>query len=234
MQEEETAAAAVALPDHLRCKRTDGRQWRCNRRVMEDKKLCEVHYLQGQHRQHRRKVPESLKLQRRDKKVFKVEERREIRARRRLKKRRKKKEKEKEERVIGESEALDEAVKKMKLKRGDLQLELIRMVLKREVEKRKTCHFEDDEDADDCSDTYTDGDDTETEFTRELPNGLMAVSSVCSGGNSDNAGTSSGVKVGAEPPVVIKRRFRSKNIEPTPIGAVQVVILCCLCCLVCL
>ncbi|XP_073264793.1 lysine-specific demethylase JMJ28 [Populus alba] len=52
------------LPDNLRCKRTDGRQWRCNRRVMDDKKLCEIHHLQGRHRQYRRKVPETLKLQR--------------------------------------------------------------------------------------------------------------------------------------------------------------------------
>ena len=201
------------LPDHLRCKRTDGRQWRCNRRVMEDKKLSEVHYIQGRHRQYRQKVPESLKLQRRDKKkkkkVFDVEESPEIRARmrRRLKKKKK--------RVIGESEALDKAVKKMKLKRGDLQLELIRMVLKREVEKpkkRKSCDFDNSED--DFSNS-----DTETEF----PNGLMAVSSICSGGNSDNAGTSCAVKIGAEPAVVKRRRFRSKNIEPTPIGAVQVV-----------
>ncbi|KAK1556525.1 hypothetical protein Q3G72_006725 [Acer saccharum] len=215
MQEGEEDTAL--LPDHLRCKRTDGRQWRCNRRVMEDKKLCEVHYIQGRHRQYRQKVPESLKLQRRDKKkkkkVFDVEESPEIRARmrRRLKKKKKK-------RVIGESEALDKAVKKMKLKRGDLQLELIRMVLKREVEKpkkRKSCDFDDSED--DFSNS-----DTETEFTRELPNGLMAVSSICSGGNSDNAGTSCAVKIGAEPAVVKRRRFRSKNIEPTPVGAVQV------------
>lgn len=235
----------VTLPDYLRCKRTDGRRWRCNRRVMEDKKLCEVHYMQGKHRQHREKVPESLKLQRSNKrKEVKVDESSEIRARsrklRRLRmKRKKEKEKEKEkekkkERVLGESEALDEVVKKMKLKRGDLQLELIRMVLKREVEKRetkkrKTHHSDDDEDGVNCSDTCSDDDDTDTEFTRQLPNGFMAVSSVCSGANSDNAGTSSGVKVGAEQPVVVRRRFRSKNIEPTPVGAVQVVTLfaCC-------
>ncbi|XP_047161602.1 lysine-specific demethylase JMJ25-like isoform X3 [Vigna umbellata] len=53
-----------AVPEHLRCNRTDGRQWRCRRRVMENLKLCEIHYLQGQHRQHKEKVPESLKLQR--------------------------------------------------------------------------------------------------------------------------------------------------------------------------
>ncbi|KAH7569009.1 hypothetical protein JRO89_XS06G0088300 [Xanthoceras sorbifolium] len=210
MQEEE-----AALPDHLRCKRTDGRQWRCNRRVMEDKKLCEVHYIQGRHRQYRRKVPESLKLQRKDKKVFKVQQSPEIRARKRRRLRKKKKG------MIGESEALDEAVKKMKLKRGDLQLELIRMVVKREVEKRKkrkSGDFEDDEDDGSNSDS-----DTETEFTRELPNGLMAVSSICSGANSDNAGTSCAVKIGAEPAMVTRRRFRSKNIEPTPIGTVQAV-----------
>ena len=37
---------------------------------MEDKKLCELHYLQGRHRQNREKVPVSLKLQR--KKMYKT------------------------------------------------------------------------------------------------------------------------------------------------------------------
>ncbi|KAL9452632.1 hypothetical protein AB3S75_008426 [Citrus x aurantiifolia] len=206
MQEEED------LPDHLRCKRTDGKQWRCNRRVMEDKKLCELHHLQGRHRQNREKVPESLKIQRKHKKIFKVQQRTEIRARKSKKLKRKKK-----KRVIGESEALDEALKKMKLKRGDLQLELIRMVLKREVEKRKkqkNFDFEDEENCDNSN--YSDSD---RELTRELPNGLMAISST----NSDNAGTSCAVKIGAEAAAVNRRRFRSKNIEPMPVGTLQVV-----------
>ena len=56
--------AAGPLPDKLRCTRTDGRRWRCKRRVMENMKLCEIHYLQGRHRQYRENVPEDLKIQR--------------------------------------------------------------------------------------------------------------------------------------------------------------------------
>ncbi|KAL9329267.1 hypothetical protein ACSQ67_004270 [Phaseolus vulgaris] len=59
--------AEDSLPDHLRCGRTDGRQWRCRRRVKDNLKLCEIHYLQGRHRQYKEKVPESLKLQRKRK-----------------------------------------------------------------------------------------------------------------------------------------------------------------------
>ncbi|KAJ0081400.1 hypothetical protein Patl1_10911 [Pistacia atlantica] len=210
MPEEEEAGA---LPDHLRCKRTDGRQWRCNRRVMDDKKLCEVHHLQGRHRQHRQKVPESLKLQRKGKKIFKVQRNPLIRAQKIMKLKKKK-------RVIGESEALDEAVKKMKLKRGDLQLELIRMVLKKEVEKRKKRKEFEDGDGENSDNSDSDSD---TEFTRALPNGLMAVSTIYSSTNSDNAGTSCAVKIGAEPATVSRRCFRSKNIEPVPVGTLQVV-----------
>ncbi|PPD76743.1 hypothetical protein GOBAR_DD26323 [Gossypium barbadense] len=158
-----------AIPDHLRCNRTDGRQWRCKRRVMEGKKLCELHHIQGRHRQNKQKVPESLKMQRkkRKKKVFE-KNKLEIRAKL-LKLARPVKRK----RVIGgESEALDEAVRKMKLKRGDLPLELIRMVLKREAEKKKKKRKE-----------------------RETDNNAVAIT---------------------------RRRFRSKNIEPLPVGTLQV------------
>ncbi|TYI59303.1 hypothetical protein E1A91_D10G026400v1 [Gossypium mustelinum] len=224
-----------AIPDHLRCNRTDGRQWRCKRRVMEGKKLCELHHIQGRHRQNKQKVPESLKMQRkkRKKKVFE-KNKLEIRAKL-LKLARPVKRK----RVIGgESEALDEAVRKMKLKRGDLPLELIRMVLKREAEKKKKkrkesecSDFDDDDDDDD--------DDEKGDLMRELPNGLMAISSSsphfdnagsCSGsGSASGSGSVSGscinVKVGEtdnNAVAITRRRFRSKNIEPLPVGTLQV------------
>ncbi|KAK7302681.1 hypothetical protein RJT34_13575 [Clitoria ternatea] len=98
-----------AVPEHLRCSRTDGRQWRCRRRVMENLKLCETHYLQGQRRQQKEKVPESLKLQRKRKND-------DVEVKVRAKKKRKSR------------EAL---VARRK------QLELIRMVLEREIEKKK-------------------------------------------------------------------------------------------------
>ncbi|XWS12749.1 hypothetical protein CRYUN_Cryun37aG0117100 [Craigia yunnanensis] len=80
----------------------------------------------------------------------------------------------------GESEALDEAVRKLKLKRGDLPLELIRMVLKREIEKKKSKES-------DCSDEE---EEEKGYLMRELPNGLMAISS--SSLHFDNAGSCSG------------------------------------------
>ncbi|XP_022716006.1 lysine-specific demethylase JMJ25 isoform X2 [Durio zibethinus] len=214
-----------ALPDHLRCKRTDGRQWRCKRRVMEGKKLCEIHHIQGRHRQKKQKVPESLKMQRKKGKKKGFEKNKlEIRA-----KLLKLAGPMKRKRVIGrESEALDEAVRKMKLKRGDLPLELIRMVLKREIQKKKRKES-------DCSDF--DEEEEKGDLMRELPNGLMAISS--SSPHFDNAGSCSGsgsgsgsvsgscfnVKVGeteTDTVAITRRRFRSKNIEPLPVGTLQV------------
>lgn len=36
------------LPDDLRCKRTDGRDWRCKKRIVEGKSFCENHLYRGQ------------------------------------------------------------------------------------------------------------------------------------------------------------------------------------------
>ncbi|OMO76630.1 hypothetical protein CCACVL1_15541 [Corchorus capsularis] len=224
MEEEEGGA----LPDHLRCKRTDGRQWRCKRRVMEDKKLCEIHHIQGRHRQRKQKVPESLKMQRKNWKRNAFEKNKlEIRAKLlKLAKPMKRK------RLIGgESEALDEAVRKMKLKRGDLPLELIRMVLKREIEKKKKRKESD------CSD-FDEDEEEKSDMMRQLPNGLMAISSSsphfdnaasCSGSGSGSgsvSGSCFNVKVGeteTNTVAITRRRFRSKNIEPLPVGTLQVV-----------
>lgn len=136
------------LPDHLRCGRTDGRQWRCRRRVKENLKLCEIHYLQGRHRQYKEKVPESLKLQRKRKSNNDEEEEPEpdnnnnnnvlddnveSRARRTSRIVKKK-------RMLSEdsdASASSPPARKKALKQGDMQLELLRMVLKREAEKNK-------------------------------------------------------------------------------------------------
>ncbi|GAB2298740.1 hypothetical protein Dimus_032814 [Dionaea muscipula] len=50
------------LPEEIRCNRRDGRDWRCKRPVMEGKKLCEIHYVQGRLRQYKEKVPDALKF----------------------------------------------------------------------------------------------------------------------------------------------------------------------------
>ncbi|KAK9031327.1 hypothetical protein V6N11_032711 [Hibiscus sabdariffa] len=174
-----------AIPDHLRCNRTDGRQWRCKRRVLEGKKLCELHHIQGRHRQKKQKVPESMKMQRK-KKIKKAFEKSKLEIRAKLLKLARPM---KRKRVIGgepeASEALDEAVRKMKLKRGDLPLELIRMVLKREAEKNKKKRKESE-----CSDFDDDDEEERGDLMRELPNGLMAISS--SNPHFDNAGSCSG------------------------------------------
>ncbi|XP_021815439.1 lysine-specific demethylase JMJ25 [Prunus avium] len=213
-----------ALPDHLRCGRTDGRQWRCKRRVMDDMKLCEIHYLQGRHRQFREKVPESLKLQRKPKNAPSRDQNHngvKIRARKvdnlvKLLKRKR------SEETLKKSK---KRKKKMKLKKSELNLELIRMVLKREVDKRnqtKKKKVVEEESEDDDDDDHDD-------LTRDLPNGLMAISSSSSQSpllRSGNAGSnsSSDGKVGVDmgPAAMRRRCFRSKNIEPMPAGTLQV------------
>ncbi|KAJ6416494.1 hypothetical protein OIU84_002368 [Salix udensis] len=213
------------LPDHLRCKRTDGRQWRCNRRVMEDKKLCEIHHLQGRHRQYRRKVPETLKLQRKKSKKSTTSS-------------------SKVEaliRVSSKEGKLGRFKKKgKKLKRGDLQMDLIRMVLQKEMEKRKKkkrkgfsekVSVDNGDDTDNDNDNVNDCSGSESEegeeLMRNLPNGFMAISPAKNFGNG-NVGCSSShcdIKIGGDGlngVSTARRCFRSKNIEPMPIGKLQV------------
>ncbi|EEF37719.1 conserved hypothetical protein [Ricinus communis] len=226
------------LPEHLRCKRTDGRQWRCNRRVMDDKKLCEIHHLQGRHRQYKRKVPESLKLQRKYNKKLKanadsISDNLEIRA-------------QKEERFsrlvkLGKLKKRKKSITGGGESRGNLQLELIRMVLKREVEKRKkkkkkkiknknkkVVAVEEINSDNDNIDVDSSSNSEEGELMRDLPNGLMAISPAKH--NLSNAASCSttpcDIKIGgaaADSSAFTRRCFRSKNIEPMPIGTLQVV-----------
>nr|KYP51258.1 Lysine-specific demethylase 3B [Cajanus cajan] len=142
--------AQEPLPDHLRCGRTDGRQWRCRRRVKDSLKLCEIHYLQGRHRQVRRTS--------------------------RIVKKKRKLSEGSDALVVAASSA---ARKKKELKQGDVQLELLRMVLKREAEKKnkskskkkkkkKVKKKKKEEEEELC---YGEG-----ELRRELPNGVMEIS----------------------------------------------------------
>ncbi|KAL8107908.1 E3 ubiquitin-protein ligase JMJ24 [Apium graveolens] len=41
---------ASGIPDDLRCKRSDGKQWRCTALSMPDKTVCEKHYIQAKKR----------------------------------------------------------------------------------------------------------------------------------------------------------------------------------------
>lgn len=194
-----------ALPDDLRCNRTDGRQWRCKRRVVEGKKLCEIHYIQGRHRNKKQKVPESLKIMRntKNKKKPKIQNSKgslEIGLRILKKKPLKPK--------PCVSEALDEALRRMELKRGDLPLELIRVFLKRQLEKKKDKESKNDS----------------AELMREFPNAVMAIPPTPTE-NFSNAGSVLDIKLGLDSsssPFSL-RRFRSKNIEPLPISTMQVI-----------
>ncbi|CAN4083927.1 unnamed protein product [Withania somnifera] len=201
------------LPDDLRCNRTDGRQWRCKRRVVEGKKLCEIHYVQGRHRQMKQKVPESLKIVRnaKNRKLPKIQNPKgslEIGYSKRQKALRILKKRKPLNSKPCISEALDEALRRMELKRGDLPLELIRVFLKRQVEKKNEKESKNDS----------------VELMTEFPNALMAIPSVPAE-NFNNAGSVLDVKLGLGPsssPFSL-RRFRSKNIEPLPISTMQAV-----------
>ncbi|CAN1222055.1 Lysine-specific demethylase JMJ28 [Linum grandiflorum] len=168
---------------------------------MPGMKLCEIHHLQGKHRQNRWKVPETLKIQR---------EYNDVKGRFRAQngevklgknKKRKKLEKKK--------------MKRIKAKKNALQFELIRMVLQREGEKRNKNKKK-------KTDSDTDKNDEE-ELMQDLPNGFMAISPAKHFNNVGSCSvstTSCEVKIGAD--FSPRRRFRSKNIEPLPIGALQV------------
>lgn len=212
-----------ALPDHLRCKRTDGKQWRCKRRVMDNLKLCEIHYLQGRHRQCKEKVPDSLKLQRTNRKSIETDSNVEnvvIRAPKaatlaKLMKRKK---------LAGATAALDGMLNRMKMKKGSMQLELIRMVLRREVEKRRKKKVVEKarKRMKNQGNEIELEENSDKEMMRQLPNGLMAISPSPSPLQSGNEGSSCGIKIGAESRPVQQRRFRSKNVNILPVGDLQV------------
>ncbi|KAK4761286.1 hypothetical protein SAY87_006179 [Trapa incisa] len=179
-----------SLPEHLRCNRTDGRTWRCGRRVKEGKKLCEIHYLQGLLRQNRKKVPDSLKIQRQcSKKLVKNK-------------------KGSKEDLQVRAHKIDKSIKRsVNVKRRNLARELVKMLVKREVEKRKEAE-----------------EGTEGDMMRRLPNGIMVISQSLTRSNRDvdDAAPLYDVKVGVESGYAQRRRFRSKNIEPSPFGSVKV------------
>ncbi|XP_022886306.1 lysine-specific demethylase JMJ25 isoform X1 [Olea europaea var. sylvestris] len=191
-------------PDHLRCKRTDGRQWRCSRRALDGLTLCEIHHLQGRHRQKKQKVPDSLKIERSYSKQRKNCEKGGVSKLTKM-------QQSVEKRKRCQSEALDEALKRMKLRKGDLQLELIRVFLKRQVEKKKERALKES---------------ATGETMRVLPNGVMAISHLPLGSQEfSNQNGVLDVKLGVDLNLSLfsQRNFRSKNIEPLPIGTMQVV-----------
>lgn len=49
------------IPEDLRCKRSDGKQWRCSAMSMPDKTVCEKHYIQAKKRAANSALRASLK-----------------------------------------------------------------------------------------------------------------------------------------------------------------------------
>ncbi|OVA06780.1 zinc finger protein [Macleaya cordata] len=197
--------------DHLRCNRSDGKQWRCGRRVMDGLKFCEVHYLQARHRQYKQKVPDSIKIQRKPRQKrtgnrdsSSVSLNQDSNKLLELLKKIKRK-------SLGFPEAeFHKVFKKLKLKKGDLQVELIRVFLQRQIERKKKLIRSEKSNTE------------EGELMRDLPNGLMAISPVPVR-NFHNAGLFCDIKLGFDSGSFIKRSIRSKNIEPLPIGSLQIV-----------
>ncbi|KAE9595021.1 putative chromatin regulator PHD family [Lupinus albus] len=212
MGKKSTEQEEEPLPNHLRCSRTDGRKWRCRRRVMVCLKLCETHYFQGRRRQNKEKVPDSLKLQRKTSTTTNnnqngvVSENVEIRAK--LMKKKKKKRKQNSEDAIGPS-------RKEKNKNVDIRIELLTMVLEREIQKRdkekktkKKNQKEKEEEVDEDELLYS-----EEELRRELPNGVMEIAPASS---MHIVGSHSDVKVSSfdqRSVTLTPRYFRSRNVD---------------------
>ncbi|RIA04061.1 hypothetical protein BRARA_K01833 [Brassica rapa] len=193
-----------AVPDEFRCNRSDGKQWRCKRRALEGKKMCETHTSQLTLKRSKQKAAAESTRSRRGDEASETE-------REGLGRSKKKRER---------AEAVDEAVRKMKLKRGDLQLDLIRMALKREAEKKKKKPKKKKKK---ISVNKRFGDFVGEELTKVLPYGIMAISPPSPTTSNVSSPSPCDVKVGEEPVSLTKRRFRSKNIEPLPFGKMQVV-----------
>ncbi|WOH09162.1 hypothetical protein DCAR_0728617 [Daucus carota subsp. sativus] len=180
------------LPDNHRCARTDGRKWRCKREVSAGKRYCEDHFVQlhkkGQKKKKgRNQEDNSRKTGEKSKVKVEIDNNG-------SKKR-------------SASEALDETLRKMKLKKGDIQLELIREYLVRKVEKKKEKDMEERRSG-------------LNNIMKELPNGRMAIP-VESREKFDNVGPYN-VKLGVNCKSIERRNFRSKNVEPIPVCTMQI------------
>uniref|UniRef100_A0A7N0UJJ8 Lysine-specific demethylase JMJ25 n=1 Tax=Kalanchoe fedtschenkoi TaxID=63787 RepID=A0A7N0UJJ8_KALFE len=194
------------LPDHLRCTRTDGKTWRCYRRIKDGATLCENHYIQGRLRQVRAVVPESLKLQRRDRvSLLKCSQLQVLKTGAGKRKRPVK------WRPWSEfSEALDDALRRLQLKKSDMELQLLKAYLKRRAEKLERQRQV-------VGDGYR-----LKEVTKDLLFGAMTISASPALQATDLARPPCNVKIGSDPDSLSGVSFRSKNIEPVSIGPSKV------------
>ncbi|KAI7738175.1 hypothetical protein M8C21_007558 [Ambrosia artemisiifolia] len=235
------------LPDDQRCKRNDGRQWRCRRPVVEGRTMCEAHFLQGKLRQNKEPVPDSLKIERqRTRKSRKNQEntsgKSEIRGnenmgcsnlpRKRggiegemsrsnsIRKRRKRSVKEENlKSCVDMSEDLDDALKKMNLKKGDLQLDLIRGYLNRQIEKKKKKKKKGKQPHND-NNNNNNNNNNKGDIIKELKYGRLEISQAST--STPPVVTVNNVKVGASGSGLLPTRFfRSKNIDRVPMATMQ-------------
>ncbi|KAL5976256.1 hypothetical protein ACLOJK_020586 [Asimina triloba] len=135
-----------AVPDHLRCRRTDGRQWRCARRALDNLSFCELHHLQARRRQSKLAVPDSLKLR----------------------------SKKKSEGARCRDRGMRVEARPFKplraLRRRELQGELLQMVLKWLEERKKNMR------AAEMKNVWRKSKRNGGDLMKDLPNGVMAIS----------------------------------------------------------
>ncbi|XP_017223213.1 lysine-specific demethylase JMJ28 [Daucus carota subsp. sativus] len=196
-------AEGADLADNLRCTRTDGKRWRCKRGVLAGKKYCEDHLVQFQEKAQRKK--QRVKLEAKVSKSSRNRSRIVEKSKDKGKDVAKEVSKGESSRKRSASEALDETIRNMKLKRGDIQLELIREYLIRKVEKKKE-----------------ESESGVRNIIKDFPNGRMEIPPPSeTPGEFDNVGPYN-VKIGTNCKIIQRRHFRSKNVEPVPVCTMQI------------
>ncbi|KAH0459079.1 hypothetical protein IEQ34_011893 [Dendrobium chrysotoxum] len=157
----------LSLPDHLRCRRSDGRKWRCPQLSMPSVGFCEYHYLQVRRNQCKRK---NSKL------ASGAKRKRGLR--------------------LAANQSLARKLRPQRLK----------CELPGEEQMRTTQKEERDEGMES----------TNVEVTRDLPNGVMAISPAPVSVPA-NASPWLHWKIGSDEGYLFERRFRSKNAELVPL-----------------
>lgn len=200
-----------------RCARTDGKQWRCKRGVLAGKKYCEDHLIQFQRKAQRQKkrVKLGTNVSKNSKSRSRIVEKPKEMSKEMVKEKGKEVKKEigESSRKRSASEALDETIRSMKLKRGDIELELIREYLIRKAGKEKEKEMEESKSG-------------VRNIIKEFPNGRMEIPPPPKTPQElDNVVGPYNVKVGRDCKTIERRTFRSKNVEPIPFCTMQVVLI---------
>ncbi|KAI0505050.1 hypothetical protein KFK09_016007 [Dendrobium nobile] len=157
----------LSLPDHLRCRRSDGRKWRCPQLSMPSVGFCEYHYLQLRRNQGKRK---NSKL------ASGAKRKRELR--------------------LAANQSLARKQRPQRMKWGLPGEEQMRTKQKEERDEGMEA--------------------TNVEVTRDLPNGVMAISPAPVSVPA-NASPWLHWKIGSDEGYLFERRFRSKNAELVPL-----------------